>query len=437
MVGDIAKGLKTNEENVRSEESRSGARLAKLAVAAGNPSAPDITQELNDLLSETPEVSAQTAKPELKSAETTPFRADAPAFVPQQLRELRNELQANAVGVQLPTMLSNIPDLSGGSRKNSLSPPPPQYMAATGFATSDAPLSPFGAATVSDSTGGVRLFEDQWSAEAVPDALKELWIPPCGPQPPRVLATAPPKSPAYAQSPQAYPYETPSVQQSDSLKSWVTPSTIAPDSPPLVATPTSYNVSMSLPHLLLPPPAPDLPPPPPPPMLDYVFSMRELLLKFRTSMGRVPPPWDLKLRYSIVDEKETAGSPKGSAGATLLKFVRGEASESEVVGKAKGAELMQMLQSSGEEESPTNHISRLLGLESPQKFDQQPQDWVGLLTNGGSTSKPPPKLASGDANWRSEYYASAHNEQGNHQSAKWKQSNASYLGGSSRTRRWA
>jgi len=233
------------------------------------------------------------------------------------------------------------------------------------------------------------LFEEQWSAEVVPDALKDLWVAP-GPmannpalaQPlaqhnsaHNVFATAPPKSPpTYAQAPPLYPYESPVLNASHpglSLKALLTPSTAVPDSPGYLPSPLQqYSVPLA-----------PVPPPPrasPPASADYIFSMRELLLKFRTSMGTVASPWELKLRYNLVDEEELQpqqdgsiipSSPSHNAGQTLLAFARGEASMSEVVGKKKGAELLSMINTADDDTKITaatgnENVARLLGLNT-------------------------------------------------------------------------
>lgn len=202
----------------------------------------------------------------------------------------------------------------------------------------------------------------------------------------------------YSSNPYESPLLAPSLPGQDILKSQWTPSTVASDSMGFLSTPPRHHIQ--LPSPLVPPPPPGASAPP----VDYMFSMRELLLKFRTSMGNVPPPWELKLRYGLVSEQELYGSddsmstPKSpSAGQTLLAFAKGEASMSEVVGKAQGAELLQFITGADDKAtSPTarkatgkDNVQHLLGLSSVQQNKGMP-DRASKWSRSDQAPPPPP-----------------------------------------------
>jgi len=117
-------------------------------------------------------------------------------------------------------------------------------------------------------------------------------------------------------------------------------------------------------------------------------------------MGQVSSPWEIKLRYNVVPEKELdqlrddyalPPSPKAGAGATLLAFAKGQASMSDVVGKAKGAKLLQMMKDSDADAPPSptratgnENVQRLLGLSPVQT-----KDVINGKQKNGSTSNWP------------------------------------------------
>jgi len=233
------------------------------------------------------------------------------------------------------------------------------------------------------AAGVVRLYEDRWSAESVPDNLKELWVPS-----PQVLATTPPKASL------SYPAEgaprlpgldltmlppaesSPPVRPaSDTTTELWTASTAVPDSPLVLVSQSPAGSALS--SLVLPPNGAPGQPPLKEPSADPGFmAARASLLKFR---ARGTTPREIKSRYRLIDEPALVGGgaaggvagasqsptpaspakggsgaevrstgPGGdSAGTLLLKLAKGEVSTKEANGAAQGLALLDMLRTTG------------------------------------------------------------------------------------------
>lgn len=318
--------------------------------------------------------SPSTAAPDTPEEPVTPqpkeqsaFRADAPTFVPQaismsatsqeteesdigtmrQFEELEALLSADSVQdgqvPSAPEQVSPVKD-SKTFRADAPSFIPPSHCVANG--TSEA--------------SAISLFDQLWKAEAVPDALKELWVPAEVAAPHSGVEATQPATTLRIQESSGFradaPTFVPQAQREvaantvDWHQLWASQLGVLEN--PLLATPppkgfaarddlldTPEKVSFTAPSFV---------------------AARARLLAVRAHMGRRPIPQDLKVRASFIDhsgsmdsrfpelecEEPTRCNPV--AGAMLLQLVRGEVSAgNSKEGAEQGTELLSLIKANG------------------------------------------------------------------------------------------
>lgn len=300
--------------------------------------------------------------------EQSAFRADAPSFVPQAAHAGVSALAAadSDMGTmrqfeELEALLSA--ETALGCQGTGTSAPQSPVKEQDSLGANEAafaflPPSPLPASINGspDAAHSISLFDQLWSAQAVPDALKDLWAPAEAAMPPQSsedTATAAAASMVRVQESSGFRADAPTFVpqsmlggQSDAFSQqlWASPLGVLEN--PLLATPPPRLGAYREELLETPEKVPFT--------ARSFIAARAKLLAIRAHMGRRPIPKELKVRASYPDpsggmdmlflqageEEPTTGNPV--AGALLLSLVRGEQPELSKEGTEQGAQLLSL-----------------------------------------------------------------------------------------------